>query len=101
MRACENTAIHIKRDDTRGHHTLLDVIPLPLSVVQRRIYEAIRAGNTITSDIENALPTLTAGHIAKELSSMVAKGVIYRPRHGEYAISSASYAQTATESDAT
>jgi broad specificity phosphatase PhoE len=101
MRACENTAIHIKRDDTRGHHTLVDVDPLPLSLVQRRIYEAIRAGNIRKPDIDNALPTMSAQHLANELNKMVAKGVIYRPRHGEYAISGASYTQTATESDAT
>jgi hypothetical protein len=101
MRACENTGIHLKRDDTRGHHTLVDVDPLPLSIVQRRIYEAIRAGNIRKPDIDNALPTMSAQHLSNELNKMVAKGVIYRPRHGEYAISGASYTQTATENDAT
>jgi hypothetical protein len=91
MRACENTAIILTRDDTRGHHVVLDVERLPLTVVQRRVYEAIRSGCTTFDAICKALPDMAKNYVHNTASQLAAKGVITRPKHGTYGITDDTY----------
>jgi hypothetical protein len=91
MRACENTAIILTRDDTRGHHVVLDVERLPLSVVQRRVYEAIRSGCATLDEMCNALPDMAKNYIHNTVQAILAKGVITKPRYGTYAVTDDTY----------
>jgi hypothetical protein len=91
MRACENTAIILTRDDTRGHHVVLDVERLPLSVVQRRVYEAIRSGCTTLDALCKALPDMAKNYIHNTAMALVAKSVVHRPKYGTYAITDDTY----------
>lgn len=91
MRACENTAIIITRDPTRGHHVLANVERLQLTVQQRRVYNALKAGATSPSDVCTALPDMPESTIKDALKKMVAKSIIYTPRYGTYALTDTSY----------
>ena len=91
MRACENTAIILTRDDTRGHHVVLDVERLVLTVVQRRVYEAIRSGCTTLDEMSKALPDMAKNYIHNTAKSLVAKGIIWQPKYGTYAVTDDTY----------
>jgi hypothetical protein len=91
MRACENTAIILTRDDTRGHHVVLDVERLPLSVVQRRVYEAIRSGCTTIDAIYKALPDMSKQYIHNVTKTLVPKGIVWQPKYGTYAVTDDTY----------
>jgi hypothetical protein len=86
MRACADATLIVRRDDTRGHHVVLGTATLALSVVQRRVYNAIRNGATTTAALVAALPDMAKSHILNTNTALVAKGHIYKIRHGEYGI---------------
>lgn len=91
MRACENTAIILTRDDTRGHHVVPDVERLILTVVQRRVYEAIRSGCTTLDAICKALPDMAKNYVHNTAKALVAKSVVWQPKYGTYAVTDDTY----------
>lgn len=99
MRACADATLIVQRDDTRGHHVVIGTQTLALTVVQRRVYDAIRNGATTPAALVLALPDMAKNHIVNTATALVAKGTIYRPRHGEYAITPTTQQTTHTDDD--
>lgn len=82
-RAYAGLDIIVKLDATHGHHVLLDVKPLKMSVQQRQIYEAICGGTTNNKAISDALG-INISTVNTQIDRMRAKALIYKTSHGTY-----------------